>query len=184
VREQEAAVGAPGIHAKTALSAHSRQVSAIENLEDEAKALLELRLPLFEHRGRRRDDNSLRLLAQEQLARDEAGFDRLPQTSVIGDEEVDAGQTQRLSQRLHLIGVDLDAGSEWRLEKVRISGRDAIPPQRMEEGRELPGRIKPLGRQVLPAFFLEDLPVEFVFPEHLQGLALRIVVRASQSHDG
>lgn len=36
----------------------------------------------------------------------------------------------------------------------------------------------------VPAFFLEDLPVEFVFPEHLQGLPLRIVVRASQLHDG
>jgi len=59
--------------------------------EDEAEALLELSLPLFEDRGRRHDDDGLRLLAQEQLARDQTRFDCLAETSIIGDEKVDAG---------------------------------------------------------------------------------------------
>ncbi len=46
------------------------------------------------------------------------------------------------------------------------------------------GRIESLRGQVPPALFLKDPAVEFVVPEHLQGLALRIVVRASQTHDG
>jgi hypothetical protein len=53
----------------------------------------------------------------------------------------------------------------------------------MQERRELARCIKPPRGKILPTLFLEDLAVEFVTPEHLQGLALRIVVRASQSHD-
>jgi len=53
----------------------------------------------------------------------------------------------------------------------------------MEESRELAGHIKPLRGKVLPTLFLEDLAIQFVFPEHVQGLALRIVVRANQSRD-
>jgi hypothetical protein len=62
---QETAVGAPGVHAKSALSAHSCQVGSIEELEDEAKALLELGLPLVKDRGRRSNNNGLRLFAKE-----------------------------------------------------------------------------------------------------------------------
>jgi hypothetical protein len=54
----------------------------------------------------------------------------------------------------------------------------------MEESRELPRGIKPFGGQVLPPLFLKDPAVEFVVPEHLQGLSLRIIVCARQSHDG
>ena len=45
-------------------------------------------------------------------------------------------------------------------------------------------RIKPLGGQVLPVLFLDDLAVELVDSKHLQRLALHIVVRTSQTHDG
>src|SRR5262249_26860017 len=100
-------------------------------------------LPLFEDRGRSRDNNGLRFLTQEQLARDQARFDRLPKTRIVGDEEIDAGQTKRLAQGLHLVGVDFDAGPEWRLNQIWIRCRDTVPPQRMEESREL--RIKPFG---------------------------------------
>ena len=54
---------APGIHAEPAFAAHLRQVGTVEELEHEAEALFELSFPLFEDRGRRRDDDRLRLLA-------------------------------------------------------------------------------------------------------------------------
>ncbi len=184
VRDEEAAVRAPGVHAEAALAAHPRQVGAVEDLEDEAEALLELGLPLLEDRGRRRDDDGLGLLAQEQLARDEARLDRLAEARVVGDEEVDARQTERLAQRLHLVGVDLDPGAERRLEEVRVGGRDAVPAQRVEEGRELARRVEALGGEILPALFLEDPAVELVVPEDVEGLALGVVVRAGQPDEG
>ncbi len=180
VRDQEAAVRAPRVHAEAALAPHPRQVGAVEDLEHEAEALLELGLPLLEHRRRRRDDDGLRLLAQEQLARDQARLDRLAEAGVVGDEEIDARQPERLAQRLHLVGVDLDAGAERRLEEVRVGGRDAVPAQRVEEGGELARRVEALGGEVLPALFLEDPAVELVVPEDVERLALGVVVGAGE----
>ena len=184
VRDEEAAVRAPRVHAEAALAAHPRQVGAVEDLEHEAEALLELGLPLLEHRRRRRDDDRLGLLAQEQLARDQAGLDRLAEAGVVGDEEVDARQAQRLAQRLHLVGVDLDAGAERRLEEVRVGGRDAVPAQRVEEGGELARGVEALGREILPALLLEDPAVELVVPEDVERLALGVVVGAGEPDEG
>ena len=184
VRDQEAAVRAPRVDAEAALAAHPRQVGAVEDLEHEAEALLELGLPLLEDRGRRRDDDGLGLLAQQQLARDEPGLDGLAEAGVVGDEEVDARQPERLAQRLHLVGVDLDAGAERRLEEVRVGGRDAVPAQRVQEGGELARRVEALGGEVLPALFLQDAAVELVVPEDVERLALGVVVGAGQADEG
>ena len=184
VRDQEAAVRAPRIHAEAALPAHAGQVLAVETGEEQAETLLEFRLPLLEHRGRRGDHDLLRLLAQEQLAGDQARFDRLPEPGVVGDEQVDPGQAERLAERLHLVGINLDAGPERGLEEIRVGGGHAAPPQGMQEGRERLGRIEALGCQVAPAFFREDAAVQFVIPEHVQGLALGVVVHAGKPHHG
>ncbi len=54
VGDQESAVRAPRVDAEPSLAAHSREVGAVEDLEYEPKALLELGLPLLEHRRRTR----------------------------------------------------------------------------------------------------------------------------------
>ena len=173
----------PRVHAEAALAPHRGDVGAVEDLEHEAEPLVELGLPLLEHRRRRRDDDRLRLLAQQQLAGDEPGLDRLAEARVVGDEEVDARQAQRLAQRLHLVGVDLDAGAERRLEEVRIGRGDAVPAERVQERRELARVVEALGGEVVPALLLEDAPVELVLPEDLELLALGVVVGAREPDD-
>ena len=49
----------------------------------------------------------------------------------------------------------------------------------MKKSRELSWRIKPLGSEIVPAFVDEDPTVKFVVPEHVQGLALGVIVRAA-----
>ena len=107
----------------------------------------------------------------------------LPSPVFVGDEEVDARQPQRLAQRFHLVSVDADSGPERRLEKARVGRGDAVPAQRVKEGRELPRRVEALGGEVRPAFILEDQPVELVVPEDGQGLSLGIVVSAGEPDD-
>ena len=68
VGDQEAAVGAPRVDTKAALPAHAREIRPVETLEDESEAVLQLALPLLQHRRRRRDDDGVGLPAQEQLA--------------------------------------------------------------------------------------------------------------------
>ena len=105
VGDQKAAVRTPRVHAETALPTHPRNVGAVENLEQQAKAVFKFRLPLFQHGRRRRHHDALHLAAQQQFAGDEGGFDGLAKAGVVGDEEVHAGQQERLAQRLHLVGV-------------------------------------------------------------------------------
>ena len=93
-------------------------------------------------------------MSQEQLLDDEACLDRLAQAGVVRDEEVHARESQRLAQRLHLVRIDLDARTEWRLKEIRVRRRDAIPAERVEEGRKLPGRIETLGATLLGLIYI------------------------------
>ena len=54
----------------------------------------------------------------------------------------------------------------------------------MEEGREVPGRVEPLRREIGPALVLEDQAVDLVVPVDLQLLALGVVVSAGEAHEG
>ena len=80
VRDEKPAVGAPRIDAKAAFLADTREVHAVENHEEETEALLHLRLPLLQDGRGCGDHDRLRLLAQQQLAGDEAGLDGLAES--------------------------------------------------------------------------------------------------------
>ena len=140
-----------GLTPKPPVAAHLRQVGAVQDHEQETEALLHLPLPLLQHGGGGGDDHGAYFLAQQQLAGDKSSLDGLAEAGVVGDEQVHARQAQRLAQRLHLVGVDLDAGTEGRLEQVRIGGRDAIPAQRVQERAEVARRVEAPGAEVAHA---------------------------------
>ena len=106
----------PGVGREPALPPHPGQVLPVEDLEPETEPLLHFALPLFKHRRRGRDDDGADLLAEQQLASDQAGLDGLAQPGVVGNEQVDPGELQRLAQRFHLVRIDADAGPEGGLE--------------------------------------------------------------------
>ena len=181
VRHEEAAVGTPRVDPEASLLANPREIRAVEDHEEEAEALLHFGLPLLQHGRGRGDDDCLRLLAKQQLAGDESGLDGLAETGVVGDEEVDAGHPERLPQRLHLVGVDLDAGPKRRLEQVRIGGGDAVPAQGVQEGAEVARRVEAPGADGAPRLLLEDAAVDLEVPVDLQGLPLGVVVGAREA---
>ena len=92
VRHEEPAVGHPRIHPEAALATHPTQVGAVEDLEHQTEAILQLALPLLQHRRRRGDDDRLRLPAQQQLPGDEPRLDGLAEPGVVGDEQIDPRQ--------------------------------------------------------------------------------------------
>ena len=176
VRDEKAAVGAPRVDPETPLLANPSEIRAVEDYEYEAEALLHLGLPLLQHgRGRRHHDR-LGLLAKQQLTSDETGLDGLAQAGVVGDEEIHARQAQRLAQRLHLVGVDLDAGAKRRLEEIRVGGGDAAPAQGVQEGAEVTGRVEAPSADGAPCFLFQDAAVDLEIPIDLQGLPLSVVV--------
>ena len=113
----------------------------------------------------------------------EARLDGLAEPGVIGDEEVDPRQPEGLAQRLHLVGVEPDAGTKGRLEEIRIGCGDAVPAQGVQERREAAWRVEPLGREVCPAFVFENPPVELVVPEDAERPPLSVVVGTGEPDD-
>ena len=182
VGDQEAAVGAPGVDAEAAFTAHPGDMAPVEDYEDQPETVLQLALPLFQHRRWHGGDDRLDLAAQEQLAGDQARLDGLAEAGVVGDEEVDAREAQGLAQRLHLVGVNRDAGAERGLEQVGVRRRGAVPAQGIEEGGEVAGRVEPFGGESGPALFLQNPPVDLVVPEDFHRLPLRVVVGAGKAH--
>ena len=104
------------------------------------------------------------------------------EAGIVRDEQIHSRQQRRLAQRLHLVGVQLDASAERRLEEIGLRGGGAVPAQRVRECSEVARRIEPPAGQIRPALFLQDGAIQLVIPEHGKGLALGIVVRARQGH--
>ena len=116
MRDQKPGVRGPGIDAIAALLPHAGDVILVENLKDHAEALLQLLLPLQQHRGRAGDDDVLDFLPEQEFAGNQPGLNRLSETDVIRDEKVNPRQAERLLKRLKLVGVDANARAKRGLE--------------------------------------------------------------------
>ena len=127
VGNEEVRIGCPRINRVALFLADALDVFAVEDFESEAEAIFEFGLPLIEHRGRAGDDNVLDAFAKEEFGGNEPGFDGFAEADVVGDEEIDAGQAESLAEGLELIGVELDPGSERRLEEAGIGRGDTMP---------------------------------------------------------
>jgi len=105
VRQDEARSRRPGVRAIPAPPPQFLQMAGIDDLEGEAELALQLVAPLAGHRGRSDDHGIVDPAAQQQLAQDQPGLDRLAQPHIVGDQQVDARQPQRLAQGEQLIGI-------------------------------------------------------------------------------
>ena len=166
------------------------QICLVEKAKGQAEAGLQFILPLQQH-GRRAGHHDLPdLFPQQQLAGNQPGFDGLAEAHIITDEQIDTRQQQRFTQRLQLIRLQANPGPERRLKAIRIGRGQAIPAQSMQIGGKPGGGIETTLPEGRPGFPTEDLSIEFMLPQHLQRLALRVVIDASEfnqsrvAHDG
>jgi hypothetical protein len=181
VRDDEARVGGPGVHAEPALLAHAADVVAVEHHERETKPLIELFLPLQHHRWRRGHDDAAYTLTHQQLADDQACLDGLAEAHIVCDEEVHARQQQSFAKRLELVGIDADAGAIGRLKQLRVGRRDRVPAERSVVGREMARQVEVPLREARPVGLAHPLRVHLFLPQHLEFFALRIVFEARES---
>ena len=137
VRDEKARMGRPGIDPVTPFPPDASDVLLVEDLEHHSEAIFQLFLPLKEHRRRAGHKYVPHLLANQEFPSDQTGLDRLAETDIIGDEKIHPGQSQGLLQRFQLIGVDPDAGSEWRLKQVRVGRGQAVPLQGVQVSRDV-----------------------------------------------
>ena len=77
----------------------------------------------------------------------------LAEPHVVGDQEIDPRQPQRLAQREKLIGIEADAGPKRRLQQIPVCRRRRAPTDRAQVGGEnlgLSGAPRPTGAQCRP----------------------------------
>jgi hypothetical protein len=106
----------------------------------------------------------------------------LPRPTVVGDQQVDPGQLERLAQGLQLVGIEPDAGAERRLEEAGVGGGDGVPANRAGVGGEELGIIEPLTPDPGPAGIGDDMGVKLMLPQERGTLTLGIVVDAGRRH--
>ena len=171
--DDEARADAPRIGGKPAHPPGVQEVLAVDDGEVEAEFLRQLVLPLQQHRGRRRDDDHLNAAAQEQLSNDETGFHRLAEANIVGDQQIDARQLQRLGQGKKLVGVQPDARPKRRLKQLPIRRRGCPPFGRAQVSTQTLGPFEGLGQQGRPVVRVEDLRLQFSRERELDSLALQ-----------
>src|SRR5262245_33406601 len=96
MRDDEPRVRSPRIRTVAALSSTGEHPVSIEYHARQPEPLLELVAPLQNHRRRTRDDRSAHLLPYQKLSKDQPRLDRLAESDVVGDEQVDARKEQSL----------------------------------------------------------------------------------------
>ena len=64
---------------------------------------------------------------------DQAGLDRLAEAHVVGEQQVRPRRLQGAAQRLELVGLDVRAAAERRLERVPVRRRDRAPAHGVDE---------------------------------------------------
>ena len=174
----------PRVHSEALLLADSLDVFAVEDFESQAKAAIEFRFPLIKHGGWAGDHDVLNPFPKKELGGDQAGFDGFSETDVVGDEEIDSGKAERLAEGFELVGVELDSGSERRLEEVGIGGCDAVPPEGVEERREILPGIEAVPPNRVPSLLGDDFGRKFGLPKDGRKLALGGILKACQFDGG
>ena len=156
----------------------------VEDDEAEPEPLEQL-VPPLKHDGRRAPhDDALHALPQQQLLKHEAGLDGLPEPDVVGDEEVHAGERERLPERLELVALGDNPGAQRRLKQRRIRRCDAPPAERVKVGSERPRIVRLEVRLQHRAPRGDDARVCLGVPDDVEPLSLGVVVDAGELDDG
>ena len=169
-----------GLTAEAAQAPQLANALAIDDVEGEAELALQLVLPLVRHGGRRRDDDQVDAASQQQLARDQARLDRLAEADVVGDQQVDARQPQRLAQRQQLVGVEPDAGTERGLQKIAVGSRGGAPTNCAQVRRKNLRTVRAATPDVGPSILWQDGGANLRVPQDLDLLALGIIGDAGE----
>lgn len=172
VRDNKTRADAPGIGSKATSPPRFEKIAAVDNGEVQTEFLGQLVLPLQQHGGRRRDHDDVGPPSQEQLADDQPRLDRLAQADVVGNQQIDAWQFQRLGQREELVGVEANAGSKRCLKELPIGGRSGAPLGCPQERAEAFGIVKRGLEQWRPVRRIENLCPDLRLKHQRECLAL------------
>ena len=176
VRQDEARSRRPRVRAMPAAAAQILQMPPVDDLERQAELGLQFLAPLAGHRGGGQHHREVDPPAQHHLAQDQPRLDRLAQPHIVGDQQIDARQPQRLAQGEQLIRVEANAGAKRGLEQVALGRGRGAPFDRAEIGGERLRSISTAEPERSPCLLVAQPGVDLGIPEHARRLATGIVV--------
>ena len=184
VRDDEPRPRRPRIHCEALQAAHQGEAVAVDDREGETELRFQFILPLDGHRGWGCDHHEIDSPAQQQFPDDETGFHGLPQTDIVGDEQIDPRKIERLPEGQELVGVESDAGPERRLEQLPVGGRGSPPLQCPQVGGQDFRIIGSVACNLRPGVLVEEARADFGFPDDLQCFPLGVVGNPGQPDGG
>src|SRR5262249_39551345 len=101
-------------------------------------------------------------------------------TDIVGDEQIDPRERQRLAQGLELISIDADPRTERGLEERRIGGGDAVPATGIQVGGEDLRLVEAFDPNLGPFVAFQDPRVGLMLPQDRQLLPLGVIIDASE----
>src|SRR5690349_5655374 len=110
----------PWIRVEPPLSPELFNQCAVDDTELQAELLEHFVTPLDLQRSWAHDEYSVRALTKHQLQNDQARLDRLAETDIVSNEEIDARHLDRTHDRIKLVAFGLNPASKWRLELPRV----------------------------------------------------------------
>lgn len=118
---------------QAAFPPQSLYVVRVHDTKFEPKLFLHLALPLFLEGSGAEYQDSAGSMAKKHLLDNEAGFDCLTETDVVGDQEIGARHVDRTNEWIQLIILNADATAERRLEVAAICVGGGSPDHRIKE---------------------------------------------------
>ena len=100
------------------------ELGGVHDREAEAELGLHLLTPLERERRRADDDDAPCPVPEQHLLHDQAGFDRLAEAHVVGDEQVDPRHGESAGDGFELVLLDRDTGPERGLKRPGVGAGD------------------------------------------------------------
>ena len=128
------------------LGADLADLCGVERDERDREAVPELFLKLRHHGFSRDDEDAFAFAAQDELAHEDAGFERLAKADNVGDEDAQAQLAERERRRRQLVRQGIH-----RCMVADVDGRvcrDALPPLAFEVEERPPVRGRRIDRQL------------------------------------
>ena len=122
---------APGVRVHPERPLHAPDLVAVQDHELEREFLAHLLLPLHLERRRADDQDPSDAALPDQFLDDQARLDRLAESDVVGEEEVDPRHGERLEHGKELVILNLNGRKVWR-EQRRLSVRHGVPIHRID----------------------------------------------------
>ena len=158
-------------------------IGRVENAKLDTESFTHLDLPFLDQASWTDDECVADAVAEDELLKDEPGFDGLAEPDIVSDQQQRPGHIERSDEGFELVGLQVDARPVRRLEHVLVGVRDRSPSDGPKECVEASGVVPLAGRRCRDLELVEHGPLGLDLPDELSRHALVVLADRPHGHD-